>query len=77
MVPTRVNYSSGERLIRLTAAVEDWLGKKGQYLLEDFSSRVGMRRYYSLVNVSWETFCKYVCEDEGGQATSARQGRWP
>ena len=36
VVPTRVNYSSGELLIRLSAAVEDWLGKKGQYSI--FSS---------------------------------------
>ena len=40
VVPTRVNYSSGKLLIKLTSAVEDWLGKKGQYLLSIFSRRI-------------------------------------
>lgn len=47
------NYSSGDLLIKLTAAVEDWLGKKGQYLLKE---KMEMRRYCSLVGVPYEMF---------------------
>ena len=74
MVHQRVNWSSGEPLIRLTAAVQDWLGKKGQYLLEDFFSVSyhGMKRYCFCVAIPFETFRKYVCEDEGKRRVLGR-----
>ena len=55
----RTNYSSGNGLLRMTAAVENWLGKKGDV----YTPGMEMKRYCELVEIPVETLRKYVVPD--------------
>jgi hypothetical protein len=50
-------------LEHLKNTVNNWLNKTGEFLSED--PALPIKDYCALVNISWETFRKYVCSDVG------------
>jgi hypothetical protein len=59
---TRVNWSVGEPLERLTKAVADYDNKTGTWNDEEGMS---LRRFAKLVGIPIGTLSKYICEDKG------------
>jgi hypothetical protein len=57
MKATRVNYSKGEPLKKLTQAVEDWLCRKGMYKLEE---NMTLPRFCALVSIPQKTLEPYI-----------------
>ena len=57
----RVDWSAGANLEKMRKAVDDWLGKKGVAAEEG----MGLKHYAARMDVSFETFRKYVCKDVG------------
>ena len=66
----RTNYSSGNGLLRMTAAVENWLGKKGDV----YTPGMEMKRYCELVEIPVETLRKYVVPDTLKRRKPGRSG---
>lgn len=56
----RINWGEGENLVKLTAAVNEWIGKSGRFLSED---NMEMKRFCFIVGIPKSTFKKYVCAD--------------
>ena len=68
-VLTRINYSSGEPLERLTKAVHDWDNKTGTYCEEQ---NMRLKRFAQLVGIPLKTFASYVREDKATRRVLGR-----
>ena len=58
----RANWGTGDALVCLTKAVEDWDAKTGPYL-ED--KTLSLRKYAACVDIPFQTLGSYVCNDLG------------
>jgi hypothetical protein len=73
---TRVNWSKGEPLQRLTKAVADWDGKTGTILEED--KEMKLKPYAKLVGIPFETLKKYCDKDtKARRALGTHVGKHP
>lgn len=58
----RVDWSSGDNLVRIGAARDEYFSQTGRFFKEE---NMSLARFSQIVGIPYETFRKYVCKDVG------------